>query len=175
MSYCNIDSFFNYSQDNIKKMNSTSRARGSVGANAVVPKIVEQIASPEDRILDLGSGKHAIHAQQLLQLGFDVVAFEIGNNYNPQLHDSCALNFYDYDIIYTSNVINVQTHIEHVQNLLEVVISHLKDGGKYVCNYPAEPRYLPGMTTRDFEDMLKLLFYKVEKIKKVNSPTWVCR
>lgn len=130
----------NFDPEMVKAANSTSRTLGAVGAKAVVPRVVEKIAAPGQEILDFGAGKDAAHALRLRdQNGLNVVAYDFGSNISD-IHDPNALSK-QYDIIYASNVLNVQGSEEMLNNTLQQIRNSLKQGGTFVYNLPKTPRY----------------------------------
>lgn len=132
--------------EEIKMVNATSRYTGAVGARALVPRVVEEMlssATRATRVLDYGAGKKAAHATRFNeQFPHDRVwAHEIGGNFVEGVHDKDALEHEGrYDIVYSSNVLNVLPHQGHVLSMLEEVKRVLRLGGIFVCNYPTSPR-----------------------------------
>ena len=153
-----------YTHNEILIANKTSRAGGSVGNNAVTPKIVKDLISPKDNksILDFGAGKSAVQTLALRAEGYDVTAYEFGNNVDVNLHSENALKR-KYDVIYASNVINVLSTIKMVSETLSQIHKSLAEGGIFIANYPASPRKLPASVS-DMKIMLEE-FFTVERIK----------
>ncbi|MCB1713186.1 MAG: hypothetical protein KDH96_12150, partial [Candidatus Riesia sp.] len=124
-------------------MNSTSRTnkegKGSVGYRAVVPTFVEMIACKKDLILDYGAGKYPLHAFRLKEKGYNVKSYDFGNNFDPTLHDKDALQ-HKYDVIYASNVLNVQLSEEIMRETIEEIKSLMKPQSIFIANYPRKPR-----------------------------------
>ncbi len=164
-----------YSSDEIAIANSTSRASGAVGEKAIVPPYVANIAKDGHTILDFGAGKAAAHAQRLKQHGLDVTAYEFGNNINPELHDKNALTR-KYDIVYASNVLNVQSTPEMMQKTLETIRKVTKTNGVFVANFPAQPRKMPSLKPAELQDMLLKYFTTVQRVGGTGSaPMWMCK
>jgi hypothetical protein len=161
-----------FDPDYVRNVNRTCRSAGCIGFHAVVPKIVESIADHRDTILDFGAGKRAIHAQGFHRLCYNITAFEIGENYDPYIHDDRAL-LRTYSLIYCSNVVNVQPGIEYVEWILESVYRCLLPGGRFVVNYPKDPRKNPTMTEHRFVQLLSK-YFSVERCNTA-SPAWICR
>lgn len=132
-----------FTPDEIKIANKTSRSTGAVGQKAIVPRLVAETVSPEDNLtlLDFGAGKTAIHTQALREQGFNVTAYEFGDNINPKLHDINALKN-KYDVIYASNVINVQSSEEMLQATINQIQGCMKLNSIVIVNYPTSPRKL---------------------------------
>lgn len=138
-----------FKSEDILVANATSRNTGAVGAKALVPRMVAQLAAPEDRILDFGAGKDAAHAARLrADNNLNVTAWEFGSNFNPELHDRLALSK-KYDIVYASNVINVQNSVQMLRDTLRQIHNTLKPGGIFIGNLPFEPRKNAWSFTKD--------------------------
>lgn len=152
-----------------KLVNGTYRATGSVGPKAVVPKYVRAIAFVEDRILDFGAGRSGLHARQLREVGYHVDAYDIGNNVSG-LHLWSRPGIRDYDIVYASNVLNVQPSEELVRKVLGEIKSYVKPFGKVVLNYPKEPRY-SNLTTDEFVQILHEFWAELRK-SRVSATMW---
>ena len=159
--------------DYIKAVNRTARAKGAIGSKAVVPQVVEKLAAkvqPEE-ILDYGAGKAAQHALALRKKGWKVVAYDIGENVVADLHDPRALSR-QYDIVYASNVLNVQPSKQHIEAVLAELRQVMKPGGQVVLNFPKQPRK-SGLKDKDFEELLRKYFADVTVVKKKNNKVYV--
>ena len=106
-----IPTEFSVSEEDIKVANLTSRNKGAVGEQAIVPKWIEENVNKKSSILDYGAGKSAQHTERLSNEGYNVTAYEFGDNVNPNIHDVNALDK-KYDVVYASNVLNVQNSEE---------------------------------------------------------------
>ena len=151
-----------YTPEQMKIANSTSRNSSAIGMKAITPKYVNTIANALDTILDFGAGKAAAHTVRLREEGLNVTAYEFGDNVN-ELHDRNALTN-KYDIVYASNVLNVQQSI----NMLDVTLSSIQyavdsDGGVAVMNYPLSPRKID-LTPAELEEKLNEYFTTVERV-----------
>ena len=76
----------NFTDDEVKTANKTSRAAGAVSGKAIVPRYVEHHENthhPDEKgkrkLLDFGAGHKAIHAAHLRSKGHDVTAHEFHN------------------------------------------------------------------------------------------------
>ena len=149
----------------VEKANRSSRTRGSVGKNAIVPRYVRETYADrkEIEILDFGAGKHAAHAQTLREAGFKVRAWEFGGNFDASLHNADALAS-TYDLVYASNVLNTQGDEEMLRETINQIADAVKDNGHLVANYPASPRY-GGFTTDEIITALKARFREVTVLK----------
>jgi len=131
-----------HADDSVGVANATSRSGGAVGGNAIVPKFVaEAIGKPNKAltILDFGAGKKAVQAQGLKSQGYNVTAYEFGGNADPALHHPQALDS-AYDIVYASNVLNVQATGQDLQTTVKEIWESVKPGGVFVGNVPSSPR-----------------------------------
>lgn len=152
-----IESSLQYLPSEIEMANRTSRAFGAVGRRAIVPRIVREWISDGDLVLDFGAGKSAIHAVQLRREGYNVVAHEFGQNQRAGLHDSDALQNGAYDIVYASNVLNVQSSYRMLQSTLMQIFICLRFGGIFIGNYP-RPRKMALFTPKQMGDLLTIQF-----------------
>lgn len=153
----------------IEKMNRTARSKGAVGKNAIVPKVVKEFANHADRILDYGSGKDLIHTRALREAGFRVDAFDIGANVTTE-HIICPAYMY-YDIVFASNVLNIQPDNVRLLNTIVDIMDALKPKGIFICNYPKTPRHFVDLTTEMLDSILRNRFNNTLQIK---PGLWVC-
>lgn len=135
-----------YTEREIAIANATCRTHGASAfdrngnVRAIVPKYILEHAPKNISILDYGAGKGAVHTLMLRQHGFtNVTAYEFGNNTIEGLHDKFALDK-KYDLVYASNVLNVQSSWEMLLNTLMEMYQCLNKGGTLIANYPASPR-----------------------------------
>lgn len=131
-----------YTKREMRIANGTSRSDGAVGANAVVPLYVMDYANKDDLILDYGAGIDAIHKDELESKGYqNVTAYEFGDNLIQGVHDPLALR-YKYDVVYASNVLNVQCSRRMLARTLEQLIDAVAPevGALLIANFPKEPR-----------------------------------
>lgn len=167
-----------FTVEEIQIANATSRSSGATARNkdgtlrAVVPKYVESVARKEDKILDYGAGKWAIHTLYLREKGFDCTAYDFGDNVK-YIHDRDALER-QYDIVFASNVLNVcSTAHMLVRTTMEIWMA-TKDGGYAIVNYPSSPRK-GNFTAEEVKDMLECSFdcAEAELISGTKSaPVW---
>jgi len=157
-------------EEDIKIANATSRTLGAVGANAITPKYVESIALDTDRILDFGAGKDATHARRMNERGLHVVAHEFGDNFVPGIHTQGALA-YRYDIVYASNVINVQNTVNMLGETIETLAGSVRKTGMLVLNYPLSPRkgVMESVDSEQLEEFLKSFFTEIDRVGGTRS------
>lgn len=136
-----------FTEQEIKKANKTSRSNGASAINpdgtirAVVPNFIyKNIDSYRDKtILDFGAGKDAIHTKWLRENGLNVTAYDFGDNCVKGVHDKYALDK-RYDVVFASNVLNVQSSNIMMEATLNQIYKALKKGGTFIFNYPSKPR-----------------------------------
>lgn len=148
-----------FSNEEIAQVTKTARATGCIGEKAIIPRIVPDFCTTGlERILDFGCGKHQIHVKQLLDEGLFVIGydFSIPESYWT-LEDK-------WEIIYASNVLNVQTDISMLRRTLRQISDILIPGGTFLCNYP-QPRHLP-IDPYGLQGELEMFFFGVEKLKQ---------
>ena len=142
-----IPTEFSVSEEDIKVANLTSRNKGAVGEQAIVPKWIEENVNKKSSILDYGAGKSAQHTERLSNEGYNVTAYEFGDNVNPNIHDVNALDK-KYDVVYASNVLNVQNSEEILNTTLKEISDALNENGYAIVNLPTTPRkgFYEGLT-----------------------------
>lgn len=137
--------------------NRTCRTSGIVGRRAVVPSYVMVNVPKHCTILDYGAGVDAQHTLALRAAGFDkVTAWEFGANLVPGLHDPNAL-LPVYDVVFASNVLNVQSSKQMLIETLNQINSVVRVGGRFIANYPAKPRKMD-METEELIEIMTSVF-----------------
>jgi hypothetical protein len=125
--------------------NRTSRNGAAIGTKALTPRVVRQylednnIDKETTTILDFGAGKAAAHAQAFVADGWGCLAYEFGDNIDPRVHCELAL-LNKYDIVYASNVLNVQSSLHMFEETIEQIKSVMKPDSVFFANYPLQPR-----------------------------------
>lgn len=163
--------------EQIKIANKTSRNSAAVGAKALTPKVARKYAETHldkdtAQILDFGAGKHAIHTQAFVADGWDCQAHEFGDNVDPNTHSLFALSD-KYDLVYASNVLNVQSDLTMLVETLMQIKAVMKKGGVFCANYPLEPRKSK-MNADAVQLVLQQYFDNVIWIDgKKNAPVWL--
>lgn len=143
--------------DYVALVNKTSRSRGAVGGNSLVLRTVLSLPFLNATILDYGAGKDAIQTKRLREEGYrNVTAYEIGENFNPELHDPKATEFV-YDIVMASNVLNVQPDVERLRDVIEDLANCTRFVGLCVVNYPSGPRKA-GLSLEEVLELLREKF-----------------
>lgn len=160
----------------IKIAKATSRSAGASvikdgKIRAVVPLWVESNVDKSKTILDFGAGKGATSTKYLLSKGFDVVAYDLWVGNGDVLLDKFALNR-RYDIVFASNVLNVQSSLLMLFETLNQIKQVMNNNGEFICNYPRSPRKMDLKET-DIEKILLSMFGFVERVGGTKSaPVW---
>ena len=171
-----------FNEMEIKIANATSRSNGASAINkdgsirAIVPRYVAEHINKEDSVLDFGAGKGAVHTKWLREEGFNVTAYDFGDNIIEGLHDKNALQK-QYKVIMCSNVLNVQSSMKMLFETLNQINSSLEFGGEFICNYPSSPRKME-LTANDLKEILQSIFKgRIERVGGTSSaPLWkVCK
>lgn len=163
----------------IKIAKATSRSAGASAIKdgkirAVVPIWVENNVDKSKTILDFGAGKGATSTKYLLSKGFDVVAYDLWVGNGDVLLDKFALNR-QYDIVFASNVLNVQSSLQMLFETLNQIKLVMENNGEFVCNYPKSPRKMDLKGT-DIEEILLSMFDSVERVGGTKSaPVWMVK
>ena len=167
-----------FNEMEIKIANATSRSGGASAINkdgsirAIVPRYVAEHINKEDSLLDFGAGKGAVHTKWLREEGFNVTAYDFGENAIEGLHDKNALQK-QYKVIMASNVLNVSSSLGMLLETLHQINNSLEPGGEFICNYPASPRKMV-LTADDLREILQSIFKgRIERVGGTSSaPLW---
>ena len=163
-----------------KRLTSTARHKGAVGPNAVLPRYIAKYANKRDYILDYGSGYNAIHTQALQKQGFNVWCYDISgvdNNITKRISNKTDMNFFIWDIVFASNVLNVQYKYSQLETFvanISVLLTEQNGVGQFICNYPKSPRKMPHISTDQMQVILGGFFHSVKKVGKSYSPIFIC-
>ena len=156
--------------DSEKKKAMKSDRSSGLSKNAIVPRIIPSLADTDNHILDFGCGKEMVHVKQLRDLGFNVEGYD----FSIPNSDS-VIKGRKYDVIYLSNVLNVQSTEEMLEEMFSIVWRCLTPSGFVVVNYPYDPRYL-GWPTDKMLEWLKEKFMSVIRVRKEiagNNIVWI--
>ena len=168
-----------YTLEEIKVANSTSRSGGATAIGkdgtikAIVPIFVQKNVDKQCSVLDFGAGKAAMHTKWLKDNGFkNVTAYDFGANSIEGVHDWTALAR-KYDVVFASNVLNVQISMEMLMETLDNIWHVVKNGGKFICNYPSSPRKMD-MSANELKGIIQIKFgADVEMVGGTRSaPLW---
>ena len=170
-----------FTEMEIKIANSTSRSNGASAKNkdgsirAIVPRYVAENVDKDECILDFGAGKGAVHTKWLRDEGFNVTAYDFGENCIEGLHDKNAL-CRQYDVVMASNVLNVCSSQQMLEETLRQIRQSLKVGGVFVCNYPASPRKLAWRADDVARMVRSYIGRDIERVGgSASAPLWVIR
>ena len=155
---------------------ATSRSAGASAIKdgkirAIVPLWVEKNIDKDKTILDFGAGKGATSTKYLLSKGFDVAAYDLWVGNGDELLDKFALNR-QYDVVFASNVLNVQSSQSMLNETLKQIYDTVKDGGEFICNYPQSPRKML-LTSEEIERIILTVFGSIKRVGGTKSaPIW---
>ena len=136
-----------FTEKEIREANKTARSNGASAINpdgtirAIVPNFIyKNIDKYRNKtLLDYGSGKDPIHTKWLREQGLNVTAYDFGNNCVEGIHNKDAL-YKRYDVVFASNVLNVQSSDVMMSITLNQIYKVLEKGGIFIFNYPSSPR-----------------------------------
>lgn len=145
-----------FTPEEIRIANATYRSKGSSvfdkdgNIRSVVAKFVAANFDKNLKVLDFGCGKEFVQGKYLQSLGFDVSAWDFGNN-KPE----CCVDKLEpiYDVVYASNVLNTISSMSMLTATLDQICGCLKDSGVFVANYPASPRKMD-INARELRDII---------------------
>lgn len=158
--------------DETERAIRSARSTGAVGKNAIVPRIIPHLANKTNLILDFGCGKDMIHVKALKEEGYIIEGYDFSL---PKTNEFLISGY--YDIIYLSNVLNVQSSEKMLEDLIETVWMCLRSQGFVIANYPKDPRYL-GWSTTKMVEWLQENFISVVRINKElagNNIVWILK
>ena len=146
----------------------------------ILPKyVIEQAQKMKKgcKILDFGAGRDIFGTKIVRDAGFECTAWEIGKNFDKELHDYHALKG-NYDIVFASNVMNVQPTQEDVIDVLQDARNCVKYEGYFFCNFPKKPRHCD-MNDMGFESILRMAFNRWDKygnlVEKIAPMVYKCQ
>jgi len=114
-----------------------------------------------------------VHAAALKADGFNCTAYEFGKNSNPIFHDETALNR-QYDIVYASNVLNVQSSIAMAEQTIKQISDSVKSDGRFFANFPLSPRKIE-LNANEMRILLLKRFRTVERLRgSAAAAVWEC-
>lgn len=136
----------NYSiEQDLQSQAMRTSAPANFARKALVPRVVASMVPPGSsmEILDFGAGKDLAHTRALSAPPY---------NLNVTAHDFSRPNpdalSRKYDLVFASNVLNVQGSPQMAAYTMSQVYNLLKPGGFFVANYPDNPRYSPYTATQ---------------------------
>lgn len=168
-----------YTSEEKEMMMKTARAAGAVGANAVLPRVLKSMIDEDVVVLDFGAGPKAVQTMALRDDGYQVFAHDI-NPEKTEAHIDDPADYKNYfDVVFASNVINVQPTGKNIVSVVHAVHELVRNNGYALFNYPSSPRKA-GLTVSQIEGILKEQFMTVERIRKIDdwkisTPVWKCK
>lgn len=166
--------FLGLSEEEITQVTKTARSSGAVGPNAKVPHLVLNMTyDTRDWILDYGSGSEAPHTKGLREVGYgnawahdfvrDITA-------NEMFVDDLEATKGKWDIIFASNVLNIQMSEEMLDGTLNAIWQLMNPFSIFVTNYPSSPRKID-LSTEEIHCKLRTGF---DRVHKTHGDIFVC-
>ena len=151
-----------YSPSELIDLNRTARSSGAIGSKPTVctQYLIDNCVNPRAFVLDFGAGPKSQQANILRGRGFQhVYAYDIGKNYNPDQHVSpfyrSGIPLSNYDIVFASNVLNVQPDLSHLKSTISQLHSLVEhSSGILICNFPKKPRKNECSDTRLYDILM---------------------
>lgn len=164
--------------------------KGAIGAKAVVPKVAFSYLqkhhkdAANTRVLDFGAGRiddlNQWNGLPIKKAGYNIKLHDFGTNTGKYIDPTALSN--KYDVVYSSNVLNVQNSEKMLMNTLSQINSVLDTGGAYICNLPGSPRKgaYEGMTAVEgamfLKSKLESVFQTVQMAGGTNGvPVFLCK
>lgn len=78
-----------------------------------------------------------------------------------------------YDVVFASNVLNVQSSLLMLRETLSQIYNSVKDDGEFIANFPISPRKL-GLDVESMKTVIESIFgTKAEKVGGTKiAPIW---
>lgn len=166
-----------------RELHDQDATKAAVKTNApnwettAIDKIIRDHVTKNQTILDFGAGG-AKPAFRLKAEGYKITAYDF--MYTPENkqtetdpRDYNALNK-RYDVVYASNVLNVQSGQAMMQKTIQEIRGSMKSSSVFIANFPNSPRKWPEV--QKAEDMKKFLsnyFTDIRLVGGTNSaPIW---
>jgi SAM-dependent methyltransferase len=143
----------------------TARSKGAVGANAITPRVVLGLGrqgawfDENAKVLDFGCGKDALHVELFKSEGWNCKGVDLSREEKYAGEK--------FDVVYASNVLNVQASAQDLDNTLESIIGYMMPTNEatFVANYPTSPRKM-GLTVADMRRVLEGKFVHVFRVDR---------
>ena len=158
----------------IKIAKNTSRGKGTTvfdnlgNIRAVVPRFVEQNVDKSSKILDFGAGKDCVISKNLISKGFNMTAYDLWCGEGDKLLDKNALSK-KYNVVMMSNVLNVQSSPEMLNETINSVYEVLVKGGILFANLPNSPRKMGSNSSRYLNPIEDIFHTKINILSKKGS------
>jgi len=151
----------------------TARSSGAVGKNSIVSRVVLSLTTNKDKILDYGAGKGQ-DVEKLKEDGRNVMGYDFTYMY-PFIPDLNLVKPEFFNVIYSSNVLNVLSTTNDIYATLTEVCKYLKEDGLYIANYPSSPRKCSELTEKYLRSILRSMFYTVIVKKYSSGIVFICQ
>jgi hypothetical protein len=159
-------------EEETKLVNATARHAGVVGKNAVIPRyIINHPWMKGYKILDFGAGPKAIHTLMLRENGYDVDAYDIGDN-KTDLHIDEEGKEEAYGLVFASNVLNVQPTLQALHETLAKIAWFTNELA--VMNCPPKPRKIRDLSKEDIINSMMFYFKSVTVEKYGTVRVFTC-
>lgn len=157
--------------------NKTSRNSSAIGMKAITPIYArEYIDNNLDKetctILDFGAGKTAAHTRVFVEAGYNCLAHEFGDNIDTRYHCELAMSN-KYDVVFASNVLNVQQSLHMFNETITQIKSVMNDGGVFIANYPLSPRKMSAVSWQMHEMLLQQFRYVIRVGGTKSAPIYL--
>jgi 2-polyprenyl-3-methyl-5-hydroxy-6-metoxy-1,4-benzoquinol methylase len=174
---------FKYYLEMAREKHDPELAKAAVKTNAPnwettrIDKIIRNHITTSNSVLDFGAGG-AKPATRLKSEGYNITAYDF--MYTPEQkptdddpRDYNALSK-KYDVVYASNVINVQSSEKMILKTIKEIKGSMKPSAVFICNFPTNPRKWAEMQkANDMKDFLSKHFTDIKLIGGTNSdPIW---
>ena len=163
-----------FNEEEIQAVTKTARSSGAVGPKAKVPRLVKEITYDlKDWILDYGSGRRAMHTILLREMGYcNARAYDFiqGSNEDNLFVEDLYATKGKWDIIFASNVLNVQISEQMLDRTLNEVWYLMHPFSIFVANYPKSPR----KTDLSIEDIHTKLHTGFRRVCTTHEDIFVC-
>lgn len=161
----------------IKRANKSCRSEGAVGRDPLCYRELRErqyLNTPFCTVLDFGAGKNAVHTKKLREEGWDIDAYEFGANVTDEHIKEIKIT---YDIVIASNVLNILNSNGMLVKTLNEIANAIEPGGILICNYPANPRYLPDVDGVSIKRRLLRRGFEVEELPSgtKKGPVFICK
>lgn len=152
-------------QEQITAANKTARPWKTTKVQQKVADFLRMIQV--ENVLDFGAGPQAL-PKKALEKEFPHVfftAYDFGDNLTEE-HDEFALDG-KYDLVYASNVLNVQSDGYMLHKTIEQMTGAIYKDGWLIVNYPDSPRKMPYLTMELMIDAI--MSHGLELVESTNG------
>lgn len=133
----------------------------------LLPKIIRS-KYPSDKvpsdfeILDFGAGREALYTQKFVRAGYSCSAYEIEDNFNPEVHfDEESLGNKTFNIVMVSFVIHIYLTTSSLRKMIKKIHRWTDKEGFAIINLPFFEKQFKDISKKN---IMKLL---LEKFKSV--------